>query len=134
MIRRLLVVALTIGAVAASACGGSSTGSSSSSGASAPTSAPAAQTVTFTETEFKIATASTSLPAGSYTFDVQNKGSFPHDLHIATPDGSEIGATSVIQPGASATLQVSLKAGSYTIWCAVDSHRAQGMKGTLTVT
>jgi len=90
--------------------------------------------VTFTETEFKITTTSTSLPAGSYTFDVQNKGSFPHDLHIATSDGSEIGATSVIQAGGSATLQVSLKAGSYTIWCAVDSHRAQGMQGTLTVT
>lgn len=137
MIRRLLVVALTVGAVAASACGGggSGSGSGSSSGSSGgATSAPAAQTVTFTETEFKITTASTSLKAGSYTFDVENKGSFPHDLHIATPDGSEIGATSVIQPGASATLQVSLKAGSYTIWCAVDSHRAQGMQGTLTVT
>jgi uncharacterized cupredoxin-like copper-binding protein len=135
MIRRLLVVALTIGAVAASACGGggSGSGSGSSSGSSAPTTAPSAQTVTFTETEFKITTASTSLPAGSYTFNVENKGSFPHDLHIATPDGSEIGATSVIQPGSSATLQVSLKAGSYTIWCAVDTHRAQGMQGTLTV-
>jgi plastocyanin len=131
MIRRLLVVALTISAVAA--CGGGSS-SGSGSGSNAPTAAPSAQTVTFTETEFKITTASTSLPAGSYTFDVQNKGSFPHDLHIATPDGSEIGATSVIQPGGSATLQVTLKAGSYTLWCAVDSHRAQGMQGTLTVT
>jgi|SRR5215467_3540344 len=134
MIRRLLVVALTIGAVAACGGGGSSSGSGSGSGSSGSTSAPAAQTVTFTETEFKITTASNNLTAGSYTFNVQNKGSFPHDLHIATPDGSEIGATSVIQPGGSATLQVTLKAGSYTIWCAVDSHRAQGMQGTLTVT
>ena len=134
MIRRLLVVALTIGAVAACGGGGSSSGSGSGSGSSGSTSAPAAQTVTFTETEFKITTASNNLTAGSYTFNVQNKGSFPHDLHIATPDGSEIGATSVIQAGGSATLQVSLKAGSYTIWCAVDSHRAQGMQGTLTVT
>ena len=132
MIRRLLVAALASGAMAAAACGGSSS-SGSSSGSSAPTAAPSAQTVTFTETEFKIDTASTNLKAGSYTFDVQNKGAFPHDLHIATPDGSEIGATSVIQPNASATLQVSLKAGTYTIWCAVDSHRARGMQGTLTV-
>jgi uncharacterized cupredoxin-like copper-binding protein len=135
MIRRLLVVALTIGAIAASACGGSSSGSGSgsSSGSSGGTASSGGQTVTFTETEFKIATDSTSLKAGNYTFDVQNKGSFPHDLRIATPDGSEIGATSIIQPGGSATLQVSLKAGSYTIWCSVDSHRAQGMQGTLTV-
>src|SRR5215472_11599269 len=138
MIRRLLMVALTIGAVAAAACGGGSgsgsgSGSSSNSGSSTATSAPSGQTVTFTETEFKIATDSTNLKAGSYTFNVVNKGSFQHDLHIATPDGSEIGATSVIQPGASATLQVTLKAGTYTIWCAVDGHRAQGMQGTLTV-
>jgi uncharacterized cupredoxin-like copper-binding protein len=134
MIRRLLVVALTIGAVAAAACGGGSgsgSGSGSSSGSSTATSS--GQTVTFTLTEFKITTASTNLTAGSYTFDVQNKGSFQHDLHIATSDGSEIGATPVIQPGASATLQVTLKAGSYTTWCAVDGHRAQGMQGTLTV-
>jgi uncharacterized cupredoxin-like copper-binding protein len=131
MIRRLLVAALATGAAAAAACGGG--GSGSGSNASAPAAAPAAQTVTFTETEFKIDTASTTLKAGSYTFDVENKGSFPHDLHIATPDGSEIGATSVIQPNASATLQITLKAGTYQIWCAVDSHRAHGMQGSLTV-
>jgi uncharacterized cupredoxin-like copper-binding protein len=132
MIRRLLVAALTTGAVAAAACGGSSPGTGTGSG-STPTAAPTAQAVTFTETEFKIDTASTTLKAGSYTFDVQNKGAFPHDLHIATPDGSEIGATSVIQAGGSATLQVTLKAGTYQMWCAVDSHRARGMQGTLTV-
>jgi uncharacterized cupredoxin-like copper-binding protein len=130
MIRRLLVAALTTGAVAAAACGGGGSGTGSTS---TPTAAPTAQTVTFTETEFKIDTASTTLKAGSYTFDVQNKGAFPHDLHIATPDGSEIGATSTIQAGGSATLQVTLKAGTYQMWCAVDSHRARGMQGTLTV-
>jgi uncharacterized cupredoxin-like copper-binding protein len=132
MIRRLLVAALTSGAVAAAACGGG--GGSGTGSTSTPTAAPTAQTVTFTETEFKIDTASTTLKAGSYTFDVQNKGGFPHDLHIATPDGSEIGATSVIQAGGSASLQVTLKAGTYQMWCAVDSHRARGMQGTLTVT
>ena len=138
MIRRLLMVVLTISAVAAAACGGGSgsgsgSGSSSNSGSTTATSAPSGQTVTFTETEFKIDTASTNLKAGSYTFDVENKGQFPHDLHIATPDGSEIGATSVIQPGASANLQVTLKAGTYQIACNVDSHKARGMVTTLTV-
>jgi|SRR5215472_6584456 len=129
MIRRLLVAALATGAAAAAACGGGG----SSTGSTTTTAAPAAQTVTFTETEFKIDTASTNLKAGSYTFDVENKGQFPHDLHIATPDGSEIGATSVIQPGASANLQVTLKAGTYQIACNVDSHKARGMVTTLTV-
>jgi len=133
MIRRLLVAALTTGAVAAAACGGGGSGSGSGSGSSTPTAASAAQTVTFTETEFKIDTASTNLKAGSYTFDVQNKGQFTHDLHIATPDGSEIGATPVIQPGASASLQVTLRPGTYQLACNVDSHKARGMVATLTV-
>lgn len=129
--RRLLMAGLTTTALAVAACGGSS--SSGSTGSTASTPAPAAQTVTFTETEFKINTASTTLKAGSYTFEVQNKGQFTHDLHIATPDGSEIAKTDVLNPGASGTVQVTLKAGTYQIWCAVDSHRAQGMQGTLTV-
>jgi plastocyanin len=91
--------------------------------------------VTFTETEFKIATDSTTLKSGSYTFNVVNKGQFPHDLLVATPDGSQIAKSPTIAPGQSATVQVNLPAaGTYTIWCDVDAHRAQGMQGTLTVT
>jgi plastocyanin len=129
--RRLLMPALTVTALAVAACGGNSSGSGSSSGGS--TSSGSAQTATFTETEFKIDTASTTLKAGDYTFQVENKGKFPHDLHIATPDGSEIGKSDVLQAGQSGSFQVSLKPGSYTIWCAVDAHKAQGMQGTLTV-
>ncbi|HXM56227.1 MAG TPA: cupredoxin domain-containing protein [Candidatus Dormibacteraeota bacterium] len=131
--RRLLLAALGATALAIGACGG---GNGSSGGSTAPTTQPSASasTVTFTETEFKIDTASTTLKAGDYTFQVDNKGQFPHDLHIATPDGSEIAKTDVINAGSSATVQVSLKAGTYTIWCAVDAHKARGMQGTLTVT
>ena len=39
-----------------------------------------------------------------------------------------------LNAGASGTVQVTLKAGTYTIWCAVDAHKARGMQGTLTVT
>jgi uncharacterized cupredoxin-like copper-binding protein len=113
---------------AAAACGGGS-------GSTASTPPPAAkpQTLTFTETEFKIDASSSTVKAGSYTFSVVNKGQFPHDLHIATPDGSEVAKTDVLQANASTTIQVTLKAGTYTTWCAVDSHRARGMQGTLTV-
>lgn len=130
--RRLLLAAVGTTALAIGACGG---GNGSGGGsASTPQPSATASTVTFTETEFKIDTASTSLKAGDYTFQVQNKGQFPHDLHIATPDGSEVGKTDVINAGGSGTIQVTLKAGTYTIWCAVDAHKARGMQGTLTVT
>ncbi len=130
MIRRLLVAGLTATALAGAACGGNSPSTASST----PTATPTPTTVTFTETEFKIDTASTTLKAGDYTFQVQNNGTMAHDLHIATPDGSEIAKTNVIQPQAAGSLQVTLKAGTYSIWCAVDNHRALGMQGTLTVT
>jgi len=134
--RRLLMAALAATAVVAGACGGNSSGSGSGSGSTASTPQPSTsgQTVTFTETEFKIDTASTSLKAGDYTFKVDNAGKFPHDLHIATSDGSEVAKTDILNPGASGTVQVTLKAGTYSIWCAVDAHKSQGMQGTLTVT
>ena len=133
MTRRLLVGILTTMALAGVACGGSGNGTGST-GSTTPTPAPTPQTVSFTETEFKIDTASTTLKAGDYIFMVQNAGKFPHDLHIATPDGSELAKTDLLQANTSGTVQVTLKAGTYTIWCAVDGHRARGMQGTLTVT
>jgi uncharacterized cupredoxin-like copper-binding protein len=133
--RRLLMAVLTMIALAVAGCGGGSSSSSSgsSSGGSAAAPSASAQTATFTETEFKIDTTSSTLKAGDYTFQVENKGKFPHDLHVATPDGSEIAKSDVLQPGASGSFQVTLKAGTYMIWCAVDAHKAQGMQGTLTV-
>jgi uncharacterized cupredoxin-like copper-binding protein len=129
MTRRVLMVTVAAAVLAVAACGGSNSGST----ASTPTPKPTPQTLTFTETEFKIDTASTALKAGDYVFDVQNQGKFPHDLHIATSDGTELAHSDLLQPNASGTFQVTLKAGTYTIWCAVDGHRARGMQGTLNV-
>lgn len=134
--RRLFLAALTTIALAVAACGGSSgsgEGSGSSSGSSGSSSSSSGQSVTFTLTEFKIDTASTTLKGGDYTFQVDNKGKFPHDLHVATSDGSEVGKSPVLNAGQSSSFKVSLKSGTYTIWCAVDAHKAQGMQGTLTV-
>jgi uncharacterized cupredoxin-like copper-binding protein len=127
---RRLILALTTTVLATLACGG---GSNSGTG-SAPTPAPTPQTVTFTETEFKIDPSTTTFKAGDYDFTAQNQGKFPHDLHIATPDGSELGKTDVLQPGGSGTFKVTLKSGTYTLWCAVQGHRARGMETKITVT
>ena len=43
---------------------------------------PAATKVPVSETEFKIALASTDLKAGEITFEVKNDGKIPHDLAI----------------------------------------------------
>ena len=135
MIGRLLLAVLTAVTMAVAACGGSSPSSNSGSGGSGSgSSSSAAKAMTFNETEFKIDPASPSLKAGNYTFTVTNKGQFPHNLQITTPDGSVLAATDTIQAGGSATLQVTLKAGTYPMKCTIDGHAARGMVGNLTVT
>jgi plastocyanin len=43
------------------------------------------------------------------------------------------GSSSVVGPGKTASLTVTLKKGRYTFLCPVPGHAAAGMKGTLTV-
>ena len=97
--------------------------------AAATTSAPAATgTVSVTESEFKIVLASTTLKAGTITFDVKNAGKIQHDLAIK--GGPK---TKLISPGGSAQLTVTLKPGTYHLYCSVPGHEQAGMKLDVTV-
>jgi plastocyanin len=89
--------------------------------------------VTVTEREYKLTLPRTHVAAGKYTLVAANKGKLSHSLEIAGPGikGERIAGT--IKPGASGTLSVTLKAGSYSIWCPVPGHAALGMKTTLKV-
>src|SRR5207244_11403500 len=86
-------------------------------------------TVSVTESEFKIVLASTQLKAGPVTFEVKNAGTIQHDLAIV----GTTERTKLIQPGASATLTVTLKAGTYELYCTVPGHEAAGMRLNVTV-
>jgi nitrite reductase (NO-forming) len=87
----------------------------------------AATSVTVTATEFKFKLSKASVPHGSVTFTVMNKGKVSHDFKIG---GKK---TALLKPGGSATLTVTLKAGKAAYLCTVAGHAAAGMKGTLTV-
>ena len=94
-----------------------------------PSAKPAETKIPVTETEFKIAAASTDLKAGEITFEVKNGGKIPHDLAIkGTADKTEL-----IPPGGTAELKVTLKAGKYELYCSVPGHEAAGMKLNITV-
>src|SRR5207237_9462946 len=97
---------------------------------STPTTAPKPQAtkVAVTESEFKIALASTSFKAGKITFDVKNTGKLAHDLAIKSGQ-----KTKLIQPGGSAQLAVTLKPGKYHLYCSVPGHEQAGMKADITV-
>jgi uncharacterized cupredoxin-like copper-binding protein len=87
-----------------------------------------AQTVAVTESEFKIALASTTFKAGKITFDVKNAGKIQHDLAIK--GGPK---TKLINPGGSAQLVANLKPGKYHLYCTVPGHEQAGMKIDITV-
>lgn len=87
----------------------------------------AGTSVTVIATEFKFKLSKASVPHGSVTFTVVNKGKLPHDFSIS---GKK---TPLIMPGKSAKLTVTLKKGKDAYKCTVPGHAAAGMKGVLTV-
>jgi uncharacterized cupredoxin-like copper-binding protein len=126
MTRPILIVASLAATVVLAACGSSSSSSSSSAAAGG------GQSVTANEVEYKITLGSTTVPAGSVTFQVSNAGTTTHNLAIEGPGVSEQ-KSSDIQSGQKGTLTVNLKPGTYTVFCAIPGHEALGMKTTLTV-
>jgi len=90
---------------------------------------PAETKVPVSETEFKISLASTQFKAGAITFAAKNDGRIPHDLAIKQTGDK----TKLIQPGGTAELKVTLKAGKYELYCSVPGHEAAGMRLNITV-
>ena len=83
------------------------------------------------ESEFTITLPSKTLTAGTYTFNVTNKGKFAHNLTVA---GVQDKATPTLAPGSTGDLTVSLQKGSYEFYCSVDGHKEMGMDVTVQVT
>ena len=83
--------------------------------------------------EWKVELSQPTIAAGSVTFSVANTGTVPHAFEV---EGQGIEKeTAVIQPGASATLTLTLKPGNYDVYCPVggDSHKHLGMETHLRV-
>lgn len=92
----------------------------------------AQSTTTVVMTEFAFNPATLTVPAGRDTFVLNNAGQFPHTLHIEG-NGVSVDVAPAIDGGQNATGSVTLRPGTYDIWCPVDGHRDRGMVGTLTV-
>lgn len=103
-----------------------------STSASATAAAPGTA-MAVAESEFTITLPSKTLTAGTYTFNVTNKGKFAHNL---TVDGAGVQdkATPTLAPGSTGDLTVSLQKGSYEFYCSVDGHKEMGMDVTVQVT
>jgi plastocyanin len=145
------LLALVAGALALAGCGGSkstsSSASTSTSAATAPTTATTESTATATaptpsssalslaanpEGQLKYDTTSLSAKAGKVTIVFTNRAPLPHNVTVESSSGSTVGATPTFQ-GASKTLSLNLKPGTYKFFCTVPGHRQAGMEGTLVV-
>jgi uncharacterized cupredoxin-like copper-binding protein len=79
-------------------------------------------------TEFKFALSKKTVPRGTVTFHVSNKGNISHDFKIKGKKSA------LYTSGKRGVLRVTFRqAGRYRYLCTVPGHAAEGMKGVLTV-
>jgi uncharacterized cupredoxin-like copper-binding protein len=127
----LIAAAVTLASCSSESSNPANTAAPSTS-ASATAAAPGT-TMSVAESEFTITLPSKTLTAGTYTFNVTNKGKFAHNL---TVDGAGVQdkATPTLAPGSTGDLTISLQKGSYEFYCSVDGHKEMGMDVTVQVT
>lgn len=140
------LLALAGGMLALAGCGSSSSTGSSASIPAATTPATTAQSTSTTssapagalnlaansEGQLKYETTSLTAKAGTVSIDFTNMSSLSHNVTVESSSGSVVGATPTFS-GASKTLKLNLKPGTYKFYCSVPGHRQAGMEGTLTV-
>src|SRR3989442_12664494 len=83
--------------------------------------------------EWKVELSQQTIAAGAVRFAVTNAGSIPHGFEV---EGQGLEKEiETIQPGASDTLSLTLKPGTYEVYCPVgaDSHKKLGMETHLRV-
>ncbi|HEY7208463.1 MAG TPA: plastocyanin/azurin family copper-binding protein [Gaiellaceae bacterium] len=71
--------------------------------------------------------------SGKTTFVATNRGHLAHSLAISGPGIGKKRIVGVIGPGKTKSLTVTLKRGTYRLWCPVPGHAALGMRTTLRV-
>ncbi|MEV6328608.1 plastocyanin/azurin family copper-binding protein [Streptomyces sp. NPDC051909] len=134
--RALLVLPTAALAGLLAACGGGGDGGGSDSGTTTPPPAQStppsgATRVTADLADFRITLSQQSFTPGTYAFVMTNTGQHDHALEIEGPGGEN--RSNTVGPGESTTLTVTLKDGTYEVYCPVDGHKDQGMKTEITV-
>ncbi len=101
--------------------------------ATASASAASAQPVSVTLTEFKVRLSSDTVKAGPITFRVKNSGKTSHSFYVLGDNVDK--GTPDIAAGQESSLTVTLKAGTYEVFCSMseNSHKLAGMTRQLVV-
>src|SRR5437667_7827454 len=136
----VIAVSVAVLVIIAAGCGSSSNSSTSSTGASAAQPSGSAsgggQPVSLSADPngaLKFTQTSLTAKAGKVTLQMSNPSSSGIQHGIAVEGNGVDQDGPIVQPGATSTLSVNLKPGKYDFYCPFDSHKQQGMTGTLTV-
>jgi uncharacterized cupredoxin-like copper-binding protein len=91
------------------------------------------QTLSISETEYKLDPSNPTVKPGTVSFEVTNDGGVDHNLEVEGPEGEQE-LEQDLGPGESGTLTVDLSTpGTYEFYCPVGDHRDRGMEGEITV-
>jgi uncharacterized cupredoxin-like copper-binding protein len=122
--------------------GGGNTSSSSAATTRSSSSGGVIKTVAIKESEFKLSPSTVTLSKpGTYAFKAENEGSYQHSLEIEGKglkskegEAGEAKLEPYLDPGQSGVLTVSFQIpGTYEMYCPVDGHEQEGMKGKVVV-
>src|SRR4051812_10312743 len=134
-VARPAVAVLTATALAISGCGGGEqptpTRSPSAAGTSSPAKSARVLSLQADQSQLKFDKSALSAKPGKVTIVMKNPSALPHDVAIEGHGVDVKGKT--VSEGGTSTVTARLKAGTYTFYCSVDSHRQAGMEGRLTV-
>jgi uncharacterized cupredoxin-like copper-binding protein len=127
-----IVTMIALGVLLAGCGGGDASQSDQANSTAGKSGSAAGKTVTVDETEYEISLSQTTFTPGTYTFTIADRGQTTHALEIDGP-GVEDLKSDTVSPGASADLTVTLKKGTYEVYCPVDGHKDLGMDTKITV-
>jgi len=132
MTRTLATLAAAL-LLAIAGCGGDDDSSSGSGGSSGSSSGGGGQQIALAspaDGSLKFDKTSLDAKAGTVTINYDNPSTTAHAVEI---EGNGVEEESDTITGGKTSVTADLKPGKYVFYCPVDSHRAQGMEGTLTV-
>jgi uncharacterized cupredoxin-like copper-binding protein len=124
---------------------------------SPPSGSGRSQQIAVSLQQWSVTPASTSVGSGRITFNVENKGSIPHEFVVLSTDtvaadfpitsfegepdrfdedtaGTNVGETGDMNPNATKSITIDLAPGHYALVCNLPSHYRLGMHIDFTVT
>jgi plastocyanin len=83
--------------------------------------------------EFRFALSRQTIRAGHAIIELRNAGQDAHDLLLRRVGGTHVYRWPTAEAGDVVDREVTLRPGTYRLWCGVANHRALGMQATLVV-